>query len=58
MDPIEHKAAHVRLHRNLDELWADWLRHSGEPFRGMDEVTVGELLRWSCEQTKNPTEPK
>lgn len=54
---VTHRARHITLHRYLDELWADWLRHSAEPFRGMDEVTVGELIRWSYEQTKSPTEP-
>jgi hypothetical protein len=57
--PEEHKTRHVELHRNLDELWADWLRHNlktGPEFRGMDNVTVGELIRWSFAQTRNPTE--
>lgn len=58
MTPEErHRARHVLLHRMLDELFADWLRHNLKPpFRGMDEITLGELIRWSREQTQNPTE--
>jgi hypothetical protein len=58
----QHKAQHITLHRALDILWADWLRHNGGSndslIRGMDDVTVGELIRWSHAQTIDPTEER
>lgn len=53
--PEEHKARHIELHRALDELAADWMRHTG---KHMSSATVLELLEWSHKQTKNPTEIK
>lgn len=50
---LEHKARHAELHRALDELAADWMRHTG---RRMSSATVLELLEWSHTQTINPTE--
>lgn len=59
-----HRQRHVELHRMLDELYADFLRHNsaddmararaGEPF-GL-ERPIGDLLKWSYEQTQYPTE--
>jgi hypothetical protein len=51
----EHKARHVELHRALDELAADYLLHTG---RRLSDTTVLELVQWSHEQTKHPTEVK
>lgn len=60
----QHRERHEKLHRALDELWADWLRHHTTPgiepgkFKSMDDLTVGELIRWSDQQTIDPTESK
>lgn len=50
----EHKARHVELHKSLDELLADFIRHN--PGKYPSETTILEFLRWSNEQTTNPTE--
>jgi hypothetical protein len=49
----EHKARHALLHQQLDELVADWIRHTtGLP----SKCSVLDLMKWSHEQTENPTE--
>jgi hypothetical protein len=49
----EHKARHETLHKNLDELVADFLDHTEAlPSR----TTVMELMEWSHQQTLSPTE--
>jgi hypothetical protein len=54
MDAI-HKARHEMLHTALDELFADYIGH--HPNRvGYLTLTIDELLKWSYEQTINPTE--
>ena len=54
-----HKKNHEKLHKNLDELVADWIRHSSKP--GVNEKTLSntsilDLMEWSAKQVKNPTE--
>ena len=49
----EHKARHEELHRALDELLADWIRHAG----GLPSESVHALMQWSHQQTIAPTEP-
>lgn len=52
MNHEEHQQRHVRLHQALDELVADYLAQT----RGMPSTTtLMDLLRWSLEQTQNPT---
>lgn len=52
MNEEEHKKRHIELHRKLDELLADFIRHTnGLP----SKTTIMELLEWSFQQTKNPT---
>lgn len=51
--PEEHQARHVELHRALDELMADFMRHTS---RLASQTTVMDLLEWAHEQTVNPTE--
>ena len=52
MNQKEHKARHVRLHRELDELVADYITHTKSyPSRS----PLLELMKWSHEQTINPT---
>jgi hypothetical protein len=52
----EHKARHIFLHENLDELFADFIQHHPQQ-HGFLERPIRELLEWSCEQKNNPTEP-
>lgn len=49
----EHKERHVELHRKLDELLADFIEQTG---KRVSATSLLELLQWSFEQTKNPTE--
>jgi len=45
----EHAERHKMLHKNLDELVADWINEAkGTP----SEATILELMEWSNEQTK------
>lgn len=53
MTTEEHRDRHQTLHRHLDELVADWVRHTG---RRASQSTVMELMQWSYEQTLDPTE--
>jgi hypothetical protein len=48
-----HKERHNSLHKHLDELVADFLSHTK---KNLCETTIMELMTWSCEQTKNPTD--
>jgi hypothetical protein len=50
-----HKNRHAELHNALDELAADFLDHTRKL---LSKTTVLELLAWSCEQMKKPTEKK
>lgn len=53
MDTKEHKIKHIELHRALDELIADFIRHTNKlPSKTM----LMELMSWSHEQTTNPNE--
>lgn len=55
LTPAEHRARHLELHRALDELAADYMRHhhNARP----SNTTIMDLMIWSFEQTRNPTEP-
>jgi hypothetical protein len=53
LTPEQHKARHQLLHENLDELIADWIWQTDAlPSKN----TVLDLMKWSHEQTKNPTD--
>lgn len=54
MTPEEHKEVHVRLHKALDALAADFIMHTGKM---PSKTTLMEFMTWSNEQTTNPTEP-
>lgn len=57
MTKQEHIKIHKKLHKALDELIADWVDNQPkEKYKGITETTILELIEWSCEQTKNPTE--
>jgi hypothetical protein len=53
MTPEEHKAKHIELHKKLDELIADFIDQTDN---SLSKTSVMELIKWSYEQTKNPTE--
>lgn len=53
MDYKEHKARHQLLHKELDELVADFITHTNSR---PSKATVMELIEWSYTQTLNPTE--
>ena len=53
----KHKKRHVKLHRCLDELFADYIFHHKNENEFI-HMEVGTLLTWSYEQTKNPTVDK
>ena len=49
---LRHKLRHVELHKMLDELVADYIKHVRElPSR----TILLEFMKWSHEQTFNPT---
>ena len=52
MTKKEHIKKHKELHASLDELLADFITHT-EKFPS--QATIMELIDWSFEQTKNPT---
>jgi len=52
MNKEQHKQKHIKLHRSLDELLADFIIHTG---KRPSETSLMELLDWAFEQTKEPT---
>ncbi len=53
--PSEHHARHYELHRALDELFADYIRHHPDDTHFLD-LTFRAVMEWSYQQTLNPTE--
>ena len=53
MERKKHIARHIKLHKSLDELLADFLIHTG---RLPSKTTVLKLMEWSHKQTSNPDE--
>jgi hypothetical protein len=51
--PEQHGARHVELHKALDELVADFIRHTD---RMPSRTPLSDLMSWSFAQTLNPTE--
>lgn len=51
----EHRDRHVLLHREFDELLADYMRHHPKQHRFLD-MPISELMEWSFQQTQEPTE--
>ena len=49
----EHQQRHVELHKAFDELLADWTIHDRNAHL---TSTIEELMKWSYEQTQNPTD--
>lgn len=48
----QHIARHKELHKNLDELMADYIRHTKKT---PSETTLMDFMKWSYSQTLNPT---
>ena len=55
MKKEEHKIRHKELHKMLDELIADYIRHND---KRLSETNIIELMQWSYQQTLNPSEEK
>jgi hypothetical protein len=55
MTPEEHKERHQMLHKYLDELLADFIRHNPGVVSYL-RMPVLDLMAWSNKQTENPTE--
>lgn len=50
----EHRQRHLELHHCFDELVADWVNH--HPGGKLSSTSILELMAWSEEQTRAPTE--
>jgi hypothetical protein len=55
MNREKHIERHKELHKVLDELVADFVRHS-EGYPLLSDTTVMKFMEWSHQQTINPTE--
>lgn len=51
MTKEEHRERHIKLHKALDELMADFASHTR---RGFTDTSVMELMQWSYKQTQDP----
>jgi hypothetical protein len=56
MTPEKHKERHVELHKWLDELFADYIKHHPEQ-HGFLDMPFKQFLDWSHQQTIKPDEP-
>ncbi len=57
MTKQDHINRHIKLHKCLDELLADFINHHPD-MHGFSGKTISELLKWSNQQTINPIEDK
>ena len=55
MTPEEHKARHIELHKAMDELLSDYMRHHPNQVSFMT-MPLEDLLLWSYQQTLEPEE--
>jgi hypothetical protein len=53
MTKEKHIRVHKELHQKFDQLLADFIMHTGKT---PSETTLMEFMKWSYEQTINPTE--
>ena len=51
----EHMERHIKLHKALDELFADYVQHHPDEIN-FTEKPIIDLIKWSNQQTINPTE--
>lgn len=56
MTKKQHKERHELLHKELDELLADFILHN--PGKMVTRITMMEFMEWSFRQTVNPTGEK
>lgn len=56
MTENEHKQRHIELHKNLNELVVNFIQHNDGAL--LSQTSVMDLMRWSHEQTINPTASK
>jgi hypothetical protein len=54
MNQDEHVKRHLKLHTALDELAADYLVNNKGKL--LSTTSIIDLMKWSCEQTKNPSD--
>jgi hypothetical protein len=54
MEVEEHRKRHEELHKALDELFADYIKHHLNRV-GFLNLTIEELLKWSHGETIQPT---
>ena len=52
MNLKEHKERHIQLHKSLDELCGDYIRHTEML---LSDVSLMDLIEWSHLQTLNPS---
>ena len=50
MTPEEHKERHIKLHKKLDEPFADFISNT----EGRTTNTILDLIEWSYKQTEHP----
>lgn len=55
MTEKEHKRRHIKLHRELDELVADYISCTE---KSLSKSFILDLIEWSYQQTKNPESVK
>lgn len=53
MTSEQHKKRHEELHKNLDELFADYITHHPNQ-RGFTSMSIMQLLNWSAKMAENP----
>lgn len=49
----EHRQRHIKLHRSLDELFADYITHHPDQSSFLD-MRLGDFIEWSSQQTNEP----
>jgi hypothetical protein len=53
MTKEEHRQRHIELHKALDELVADFIKHTE---KHLSKTSILEFVQWSSTQTHEPTE--
>lgn len=56
MNNEEHRQRHIKLHRYLDELFADWIEQNPD-LDGYTNQPIKVLMEWSHKQTIEPDHP-
>ena len=55
MNLEDHRKRHIELHKALDELFADFVRHHPN-YGNFLERSIQDLIEWSYKQTIDPTD--